>query len=651
MNITKNNKYLPEQTKQHQNLSLLISSDLEPSALAKILSTNTDLINKIDNKKETFLSYALQRKKVDVCAVILALPELDLTYRNRNGDSYLHIATYAQCYTIVKELIDKGMDINMQNNQGNAPLHLAMINNDDLIKQLLINEGADDSIKNNNDMTPEMLKEMGRDPFEEDYPHVSKEILFNTNEEKNKSLQIDWSDGNVNPRLYISSIQANEKDYAKSFINKHHNVVSSTETRYNSGEGTTSNNKDNDKENEKEKEKEGNVINNFASDRLNYESNEEVDEDLFDLTNSNNEDSKEEESHKEIDDAETIELVARNSIEDYNGDEEEDLVNTRYSANCNIDNDHKPIKKGASLHQAEIKKFIPKSKNDDLKESHQSLFFSKTDKENIGTVSLTKVLSQQEKQLIETNEDKIPIEVENNFIFSAPNIDLQNHTSPPTASKPEERQTNPVKENTTQTTNANVNGKLSKNLQSFLSSIKMEQYDNNLIASGFDDLRLLIDQTKIGLGITDSNLREAGVDKPGDRAKILIKLQEVSGNFKFDIPKGVYHKCDDLLNCSNDPYIIKLSKWLSALKIDSYLNNFVSNGYHSLDLLQMQMESKQPLTNEILLDEIHIDKLGYRTRILNKLKEEGRILGNKLKSSAVVIEKKGKEEICECRVF
>lgn len=663
MNITKKNKYLPEQNKTHQKISLLISSDLEANALSKILLANSQLINQTDNKDGTFFSYALQRKKVDVCSILLSIPELDLSHKTKNGDSYLHIATQAQCYTIVKELINREMDINQQNNQGNTSLHLAIMNNDDLIKQLLINKGADDSIKNNNEMTPNMLSEVACDPFEEDYSN--KEKLFYNSEVKNKSLKMDWSDGNINPRLYISSIQANEEDYAKSFINRHHNVVSSTETRYNSGEGTNGNIiKENDKD--QEKEENGNVINNFASDRLNYHNNEDADEDLFDLTNSNEEsqeEGNENENNENNNEVDTIQIDIRQSIEDYNGDEEEDLVNTRYSANWAnkssinkeklLYNNYNKI----SLHQDEIKQMFPKCKTDDMKESRHSFLLSKADNNN-ATTSLNKVISQQEKQLSETNHDKIPIEVENNFIFSAPNIDLQNHTSPPTASKPEERQLIPVKTNITQTSNENMvvditalSQIINKDLHSFLLKIKLEQYTTNLISSGFDDFKLLIDQTKTGLGITDSNLREAGIDKPGDRAKILIKLQEVAGNFKYDIPRGVYHKCEDLLNCSNDPYIIKLNKWLTALKIESYLNNFISNGYHSLELLQMQMESKQPLTNEVLLEEIHIDKLGYRTRILNKLKEEGKILGNKLRTSAVMIEKKDMEEICDCCVF
>ena len=85
--------------------------------------------------------------------------------------------------------------------------------------------------------------------------------------------------------------------------------------------------------------------------------------------------------------------------------------------------------------------------------------------------------------------------------------------------------------------------------------------------------------------------------------------------------------------------------------VEAYLNNFVVNGYHSLELLQLQMESKQPLTNEILQNELGIDKLGYRARILNKLTEEGRILWNKLKTSILIVDKGTNNNGCECVIF
>ncbi len=188
-------------------------------------------------------------------------------------------------------------------------------------------------------------------------------------------------------------------------------------------------------------------------------------------------------------------------------------------------------------------------------------------------------------------------------------------------------------------------------LYKFLSKINLEKYHSVLTQNGFDDITLIINQTKHGIGITDSNLKEAGILLPGDRAKILILVQQAAKNFPFEVPNSVYYTCTDMSNVDNDPHIKKLSNWLKSLKVESYLNNFVSNGYHSLELLELQMESKQPLTNEILMNEIGIEKLGYRARIINKLKEDGRALWNNLKTSVLIIDRGGSNKFCECIVF
>ena len=52
--------------------------------------------------------------------------------------------------------------------------------------------------------------------------------------------------------------------------------------------------------------------------------------------------------------------------------------------------------------------------------------------------------------------------------------------------------------------------------------------------------------------------------------------------------------------------------------------NFINCGYYSIELLFVQMASSNPLNNEILKDEIGIQKVGYRARIINKLKEDSK---------------------------
>jgi hypothetical protein len=188
-------------------------------------------------------------------------------------------------------------------------------------------------------------------------------------------------------------------------------------------------------------------------------------------------------------------------------------------------------------------------------------------------------------------------------------------------------------------------------LKEFLSQINMLKYMNNFIQNGFDDIELIIDQAQKGIYIKDSELKEAGITIPGDRAKILIRIQEKAGNFGFTVPKSVYYVCKDLNTIEMDENINILNNWLKALKIEDYLMNFIRNGYYSIELLLLQMESKNPLTVEILKNEIGIDKVGHRSRIINKLKDEGRSYNNKLKTSILIVGNGEKNKFCDCLIY
>ena len=195
--------------------------------------------------------------------------------------------------------------------------------------------------------------------------------------------------------------------------------------------------------------------------------------------------------------------------------------------------------------------------------------------------------------------------------------------------------------------------KTSKLLRDFLSQINMDKYIGLLTTNGFDDINLILEQSKNGgASIQDNELKEAGISKPGDRAKILIRIQELSNNFSFPVPKEIYHIVYDIKDIENDEHIQKLKKWLENLKVEDYLINFIYSGYYSIELLLMQMISDNPLTSEILKEEIGIDKIGYRSRIINKLKDEARSYLGQLKTKTLVINK-GEENTnnCQCVII
>ena len=200
--------------------------------------------------------------------------------------------------------------------------------------------------------------------------------------------------------------------------------------------------------------------------------------------------------------------------------------------------------------------------------------------------------------------------------------------------------------------------KTNKLLYDFLFQINLHKYYNQLNDNGFSNILKLIEDTKKGIYFKDGQLNKIGINKPGDRAKILIRLEEKANLFDFDVPKAVYYfnKYDNNIeHIEKDNYLNKLFLWLKDINLEIYFYNFINNGYHSIVLLYIQMISNNPLTDEILKNEILIEKLGYRLRILNKLKEEYLSYLSELKGTNIIYDEDENCNICNncknCNLF
>ena len=101
---------------------------------------------------------------------------------------------------------------------------------------------------------------------------------------------------------------------------------------------------------------------------------------------------------------------------------------------------------------------------------------------------------------------------------------------------------------------------------------------------------------------------------------------------------------------NKDENIIGLKRWLKEFKLEEYLDNFIKNGYHSVELFLYQMISKNPINNNILHSEIGIEKIGHRSRILSILKEESKKMKEKLEKKEP-INFKDETQNCKCFVF
>ena len=123
-----------------------ISSDISTVSLHNLLSENISLINLKDSQNKTFLSYAIERNNSSIINLIIDSPLLDLTYKNKDGNTYIHLSVIYNNISLTKSLIKKGINLNVKNNKGNTCLHLAYLYNNNEIIRLLIENGADQKL-------------------------------------------------------------------------------------------------------------------------------------------------------------------------------------------------------------------------------------------------------------------------------------------------------------------------------------------------------------------------------------------------------------------------------------------------------------------------------------------------------------------------
>ena len=622
MNITKNKKNIPESSHSLRNHSLIIiSSDYSVETLYKILSKNPLLINQKDNKGETLLSYSIERNKQDIFDLILTSPILDLDYQNKEGNSYLHIAVQFEREEMIKELIEKGISLNIQNNEGNTPLHLAYYTRNKKIINYLIQNNIDYTIKNNNGEIAEQNSIINYESNNfEDNPLMNDNIMndseinidnysLNKNEnddsEINESIKIEWSGSNLmkKNRHFNLSIPNNNCTSIENL--KSYQMINIKKKEENNTDDTKSNSP---KYINSLKQNENNNI--YIENKPNY----------FNISSSMENQRYENNDNDNINN-------------NYNIGEDEDLVNINFNR----------VEK--------MKRF-----------NTTNLFHPK----NINTRKNSSITANSNLILI-----KPKIELNDNFRFSSPyhknnkeiNDNLKKNESKKISSSQlmkysiQHIHTNPNPQTSTIINNKNIHSNIiessnnNQDLILFLQSINLVKYYKNFISNGFDDIKLIINQTKTDLGITENNLKEAGIFSSGDRAKIIIKVQELAGNFSYQIPKEVYYTCDNFDNIEKDKNISKLNNWLKEINVETLLSNFISNGYHSLELLLIQLESKEPLSVEKLKNDLGIDIIGFRQRIYNKLKDDRRKLIGRLKKNLIITEQRNNDICHDCHIF
>mmetsp|Transcript_31331 Transcript_31331/g.30996 ORF Transcript_31331/g.30996 Transcript_31331/m.30996 type:complete len:286 (+) Transcript_31331:269-1126(+) len=144
-------------------------------------------------------------------------------------------------------------------------------------------------------------------------------------------------------------------------------------------------------------------------------------------------------------------------------------------------------------------------------------------------------------------------------------------------------------------------------LYEFLSRYDLQMYFEILEASGLYNLEVILEKMR-NSQINDEFLECIGIEKLGHRMRLLMALKEIANIDSHDEES------------SQDKYV-SMEEWLGSIKLACLVENFEKAGYDDYKFLIMQMRSEHPLGHNEL-ENIGIDKYGYRVRILGKLYEE-----------------------------
>ena len=660
---------------------LSIESKLSVNALYKMLLKNPKLINMTDEKKETFLSYAIKRNNEQIIDFIMKSPLLDLSYQDKNGNTYLHISVIQQNVDLIERLIKKNISINTQNKDGNTVLHLAYYINNIEIINLLINNHIDTNIKNNQGL-------------------IAKEVIPTNDIDKIAGYEVNMNfDINFDEELkYHDSIKELEKN-----INKNENEIDKNKENQNKSieiqkkdsltKNNTINNKKSNKKNKINNKKIVNIKNNIINENEKNNKNLNV-KSLFNNKNNKNinkndnnnkknknkitnnkENNEEEELNEDYKDLKNLPFRGARKISNidiiYNENDRfvrresefypfyAELLNARRESNISptFKNDH--LSKIIENNNAS-----EGNSNNEIRLTNNEINNNTTSEENSNNEIAISNNETKNNNISEGNSNEIIITnhyIKNNNISLLNNTNKNNSTSLLNNSNnknnnysilnlKKNNSINNSDNNITMMQNIMINC-TNKSLLDFLMSIKLQKYYNNMNNNGLGDIDKIIENAKKGIYLTDNDLKKVGIIKAGDIAKILIRIQENANIFEFAVPKNVYYIRFNFEKIETDINILKLYEWLVNIKLEEYLKNFLNNGYFSIDLLFVQLLSNNPLTDDILKNDLGIDKLGYRARILNKLKEECPNYSNKLRESIVTYHSIENTKICnECKI-
>ena len=608
------------------------------------------------NSSNTFLHFICMNDDNFPLLEIIKPTNKEINRQNNFGETSLHIGIINKCKKITKYLIENGADVNASDYNLNMSLHLAVMNNDiDLIKLLIEYKANPLLVNKNNETVLDIAIKMNF----EDCINLLKEVsLMNeTKKNKNKKIfelktEINENKPNINEKentidnpikninnkniIFSHKIIHHKKIMNPIFFTPKKNLNIITYTKNSSCSSYKRKNVFFTSKKPKTRQR----INSTTT--ISYPLNEQ---NIYSKKIINRSQS--------TSNANNIENTLQNHIPrktDFITKNEQFLE----SDNESIEEEESVIRDNTNINN--------NINNKDIKGNKQNIEKILENFTSMKTVKIT--------PLTETNNKKNPFQQVDSFVTAIhkndqgisesngyikeddlviiePSIDITNKNDIENKETKDEKKMNKEIKDT------------KEELYDFLLKIEMEQYTDILIQEGFDDINLVINQMKTGNPINDDILREIGIERPGDRAKILIRIQECAGLFEFKIQfEPVYYinrKKFEFLRY--DFHVKALQNWLKKLKLQNYLGNFYNNGYYSPELIFVQKASKFPIDDTILERDLKIENINDRKLIMSSISSDSNEYISNLKSNkekiqnGIYIENKQIEESEKCIIY
>ncbi len=674
-------KEIDDLLKEFMNFDLthqksLLSSHKEIYDMKEYLTGNNILILSVESENYNLTKFLLESNKININS------------QNKEGDTPLHKAIEIGNYKLINLLLENNADTNIQNKLNETPLHFAANVGDCKIIKLLLLYKANIYIKNKNNFTAEdcckikgfmkcvAILQKKREELEKNKEIIN--IKTNKSDEREKiiintinktSSMPDININNINNDTYFnnnSNININNNIY-NNINNNNNNVVVNGLDEYNSNNRKLDNELNLLRQVTKKENKNSDNLNNNI-----FNINEEKEKSCFKNSNFLNEFDGIKFTNNDnkfllIENGNELSDIDNNILLYYNN------INEEKNIERNSQTEKLPFQLRDTLKRNRSKKekmseYSLSNKNINFKKSFDHLFYDYS-KSLITYVSKPNDIISNNNQYENNKESKNILHhslMKNNTLntrksFRTSLTNKNNNKSDVVNIYNEDINSittnsyNKFNNNNNNNNNINIinknylnnssnmkmitksskNEEERKEIYDYLSEFKMEKYTETLINEGFDDVVFITDQMKGKEIITDSYLKNIGISMAGDRAKLLIKFQLDSKDKDFEFnsylpeEKIFYISNVNSENYKKDKNLNELFEWLHYLKLHKYFTYFFYNGYHSLDLLYMQMLSKNPLTDEILKNDLNINKYGYRLRLMNKLYDDSNKYYNK----------------------